>query len=240
MINGYQSINTLISKLYRDLGINTEIPVSSIIEWTAECLERIGTYNQFKEVKDCIEIVDGKAKLPVNFYKLKDIAFDNQPLAWSGNTMFNEYGCSGCVIPTCCTEHTFYINDSYIITDITDDEFDSTNNSSLCIIYLGVPVDSDGYPLVPDDTYFMEACAAYVTYRLDYQNWRKGQVTDKVYQASETNYLYYIKAAKGAANLPNAQQLENIKNVLIRLIPMQNDAANFYNNINKQERKGLH
>ena len=233
MISNFVSVGTVAAKLYRDMGINKEINFSDVIEWCNEVLLKVGAYSQFKEISECIELVDGKACLPNGFYKLVDISYQNHPLHWSTNTLAHNYQCEGCQIPKCCTQYNFYINDSYIITDINNCQ----QGDKICIVYLGMPVDCDGYPMIPDDVYFMEACAKYCTYMLDYQDWRKGQLPDKVFQKSEVDYLFYVRSARGAANMPNAAQLENLKNIMTRLIPKQNDYNSFFKNTSSQEKR---
>lgn len=233
MIKGYTTIKTVMAKIYRDLGSTTEINEADAIEWIAEVLEKIGTFAQYDNNKVCLDITDGKAKLPTNFHKLVDIAYKGNPLTWATNTMYNDYACDNCTISSCCSDYEFYINNNYIITNIND------TDEQLCIIYLGIPIDSEGYPLVPDDAYFLEACSKYVTFMLDYREWRKGNIPDKVFQKSEQEYLFYVKAAKGSANMPNAAQLENLKNMWVRLIPKHNQYNKFFKDINKPEQKKL-
>ena len=63
----------------------------------------------------------------------------------------------------------------YVISDI-----DCQNKDKTTITYLGLPTDEDGYPLVPDDVYYIKAVAAYIIHMLDKQEWRKGSIADKV------------------------------------------------------------
>lgn len=238
MVTGFTSIKTILAKLYRDLNINTEINESHVIEWCNEALLKIGAYSQFEEVSKCLELTDGKACLPNGFYRIVDIKYNNQPLAWASNTMAANYQCEGCNIPQCCTQYTFYINDCYLITNI-DSSTNTSTSDNICIVYLGIRVDDEGYPMIPDDVYFLEACAKYVTYMLDYQEWRKGQVPDKVIDRSEKDYLFYINSARGAANAPSTAQLENLKNVMVRLIPKSNEYNKFFVNNPNQEKRRL-
>ena len=90
---------------------------------------------------------------------------------------------------------------------------------------------------MPDDVYYDEALSCYVTYRLDYRDWRKGLIPDKVYQESEKNWLWYVGAAKGSANMPSLAQLENLKNVWVRIIPKQNEYNSFFSNNTNQEKR---
>ncbi len=238
MIHKYTNIKTVIGKIYRDLGATDEINEYDAIEWIAEALEKIGAYAQYEEISEYLEVDNGIVQLPLNFHRLKDISYNNNSMSWASKSLANNYDCPDCQIPNCCTEYTFYINDGYLVTNIVNT---STTGDlpKVCIVYLGIPVDDEGYPLIPDDVYYMEALASYVTYRLDYQRWRKGSVPDKVYQAAELNWLYYVKAAKGAANMPSAAQLENIKNVWNRLIPKQNAYNGLFKGLSKQEQRKL-
>jgi len=234
-INGYVSSKFVLNKLYRDLNIGTEINEAHLYEWIAEILAKIGTYYQYDEINTILELEDGKVKLPLDFYKLIFLTHNNKPLMWSSNSFVKDYACEDCQkqIPTCCETYSFYINNNYLITDVKS----TSPDNKICISYLAVPVDEDGYPLVPDDVYFMEACSKYVTYMLDYREWRKGNITDKVFQKSEQDYLWYVGAAKGSANMPNLQQTENLKNVWVRLIPKQDSFNNNFRTINNAERR---
>ena len=237
MISGYTSINEIIAKLYRDLGINTEINELSLIEWAAEALELIGAYGQYNEVSECLELNKGKAKLPIGFHKLVDISYKNRPVYWATNTNANNYQCEECFIPVCVDndrQTTFYLNDSYVVTSLNEEE-----TSHICIVYLGIPVDENNYPLVPDDVYYRKAIAAYITNRIDYQEWRKGKVADKVYQQSEKDWLFYVNSAKGSANMPNVAQLENLKNIWTRLAPLRNEYSRGFKNIASREKLNL-
>lgn len=70
MINKLTSINSLLSKVVRDLGLgDNEVPWQDMIEWVAEGLEHIGCYYQFQEKEGVIIIEDHKGLLPCDFHK---------------------------------------------------------------------------------------------------------------------------------------------------------------------------
>jgi hypothetical protein len=234
MTTNFVSSKVILDKLYRDLKINNELPVDDVIEWIGEALLMIGAFGQFEVETEALEIVNHKAQLPCNFYKLAEISHKGQPMMWAGQSMTTQYLCDDCKVSTCQDCDTFYINDSYLITSI---ESASKENRDLCITYLALPIDEDGFPKIPDDVYYIKACTAYVTYMLDFQEWRKGRQTDKVFNYSEKEWNWYVGSARGAANMPNLQQMENYKNILGRLIPLQNEYRNFFRNNGKQERK---
>lgn len=75
MIKGFISGKVILAKLYRDLGINSEINELDVWEWISEALSMIGAYSQYKEISDCLELKNGKGKLPCGFDKLVDINY---------------------------------------------------------------------------------------------------------------------------------------------------------------------
>lgn len=241
MITKFISIKYTIAKLYRDLGINHEIPEGDIIEWCAEALSMIGAYAQYEEVSDCLPIVDGKAKLPCGFDRLVSINYKNQPMYWATNTNAHNYQCNECKIPVCVDgtcEYTFYINNSYLITNITPINHNVIDGGpiNLCIVYLGIPVDEEGFPLIPDDIYYQKALTSYVTLMVDTQDYRKGRIPEKIFERSEFNWLFYVNSARGAANAPGIAQLENLKNVWKRLLPNVNEYKKGFINFNREEK----
>jgi len=241
MIVRFNNIRTVIASIYRTLGTNSEVPEADIMEWAAESLAIIGAYSQYTEVSVCLDLKNGKAKLPCGFDKLVDISYLGKPLYWASNTNANNYQCTECSIPTCndpggC-DTTFYLNDSYLITNIK--ESTSGDNNSVCIVYLGIPVDEDGYPMIPDDVYYTKAVSSYIIERVDYQEWRKGKITDKVYEKSEFNWLFYVNSARAAGNMPNAAQLQNLSVIMTRLMPLRHEYSKGFKNITSPERLNL-
>lgn len=233
-ITNYVSSKVIMARLYRELGISTEISETEVIELIADALSMIGSHYQYLEIPTVLELNEtGIAKLPNNFYKLVSIRYNDNPLSWSTNAFVHDYECDACEIARCCTDYSFYIEDGYVKTDIKAIE----PNNKLCITYLGVPVDNEGYPLVPDDIYYFKACVAYVTYIMDYREWRKGNTPKDVMSKSEQDWLFYVNSARGAANMPNVAQMENLKNIMLRLIPSVNQYFHNFRNVNSQERR---
>lgn len=246
MITNFISLKTVFAKLYRDLGINSELNEGDLIEWSSEALNRIGAYSQYEEISECLTLINGKTKLPCGFFKLSDINYKHKPVYWSTNHNKTNYQNHNCRIPviyhdginshSTSGQYTFYINDSYIITNIEDY---NNREAHLCMVYLGIKTDEEGYPLIPDDTYYTQALTSYITLMLDYQDWRKGKIADKVFQKSEADWLFYVNSAKGAANMPNIAQLENFKNIMQRLVSRPNLYNSSFKNLTKSENLNL-
>lgn len=73
----YTSLDRVISKLYRDLGLE-EISETDVIEWVAEALEAISTVRYFEEAVALIEIKNHQADLPIGLTAIQQIVKDNK------------------------------------------------------------------------------------------------------------------------------------------------------------------
>lgn len=231
MIVNFKSSKAIIAGLYRDLGNNTELNEVSIIEWIAEALSLIGSYAQNKEVSTILTVVNHTVALPCDFIYPKDITYNGVPLSWSTKSAANNYNCEDCNIPTCCSEYNFYISDGCLNT--------SLESGDLCIVYQAIPVDDEGFPLVPDNVYFDKALKAYVTYMLDKIQFRRGLIPEVVFRMSEKDWYFYVNSARGSAYMPDSSQMERLKNTWVRLIPKQNEYQNNFRSLESRERRNL-
>jgi hypothetical protein len=105
----------------------------------------------------------------------------------------------------------------------------------LMISYQAIPLDTDGYPMVPNDESFLEALYWYINMKLTYPEWKLGKVRDAVYYDAKSSWNYYRKQAYGNAMMPDGDQLDSIKNVWIRLIPEINANKAFFSTVGQQE-----
>lgn len=110
--------------------------------------------------------------------------------------------------------YTYVINGGYIKTNMRD--------GFLCVAYQSIPLDVDGYPLIPDSISFIEAVYWYITMKLKFPEWMDGRLRDAVYYRIENKWNYYRKQAYGEAMMPNYDQMESIKNVWNRWLPDMN------------------
>lgn len=73
----YTSVDRILSKIYRDLGIE-EIDESQVIEWTGEALEHIGAISLYEEAIAYLEINNYQAELPRGLHSIIQVARNNK------------------------------------------------------------------------------------------------------------------------------------------------------------------
>lgn len=125
------------------------------------------------------------------------------------------------------TDFTYVINGGYIKTN--------KKSGYLMIAYQAIPLDVDGFPMIPDDPAYMEAVYWYITMKLLYSEWKEGRVRDAVYYEARRSWNFYAKQAYGNALMPNYDELESIKNTWLRLIPNINEHDTFFTSVGQRE-----
>src|SRR6185312_13055448 len=102
----------------------------------------------------------------------------------------------------------------------------------LQIVYESMPLDEDGFPLVPDYVEFKDALYWYINMKYTYSAWRRGEIRDGIYEHAEKQLHWYCQQAANKAMIPDLGQLENIKRSYLTLRPRTEQFKTFYNNLN--------
>lgn len=121
----------------------------------------------------------------------------------------------------------YSIKPSYINT--------SVSTGYLKLSYDAIPVDEDGYPLVPDLMSYTEAIYWYVAMKLAYPEYRSGKMRSDIYYDAKRSWNFYCRQAYAESIMPNADEMETIKNTWIRLVPDMASHSDFHESLNEQE-----
>jgi hypothetical protein len=257
MIYNYISCKTVISKVASDLNWQEEPHrIIDCIEWIGEGLKKIGAFPQMvtktmgKEGLPLLQLVDHQAKLPFDLHSINQVAYAkaiggpfydmryNTGSYGANHDMTNSHDLltmedNNDLQPSSEDGTTFTGNYYYTITGGYIKS--NTKSGFLLISYQAIPVDNDGFPLVPNDESFLEALYWYINMKLLYPEWKRGSIRDAVYYDAKSSWNYYRKQAYGNAMMPDEAQLESIKNTWIRLIPQINANKSFFSTIGQQE-----
>ncbi len=125
---------------------------------------------------------------------------------------------------------------SPITFDLNNDHITlSVKEGRVCMAYLAIPTDEEGLPLIPDDTSYQIAIKKYLTMKIDYIAWRKGELRSDIFQHSEQEWAWYVGQAGNKAKMPSIDQLEAIKNQTMRLLPNINAHETFFRTLGSPE-----
>ncbi len=203
MINQLTSINVVIAKIIRDLGLNQsneEIPVNDIIEWCAEALLHVGAYAQFQEKIVELKIEDYKSKLPCDFYKFMDVC---------GGYYDNDFTKE--IISEECTKSNYinYNGNARGHNINFDNITTSYRYGTMTLRYLAMPVDEEGAPMIPDNQSFRDLLFWKVVYQLAIRgyNFTSPQLRNIDFSRQKLNF--YTLQSRGEANMPDITNINS-------------------------------
>lgn len=125
------------------------------------------------------------------------------------------------------TQHTYTLNNNYIFTSLKD--------GTLRMYYKAFPVDSEGFPLIPEDTKFIRAVASYITWKIDWKLYRMNKIARDIVESSEKEWLFAVGSAKNKALTFTLDQAESFKNMVTKLIPNYSYHSSTYRYSTEQE-----
>lgn len=202
--------------------------------------------------------------LPCDFYKLMPggLAVDGNPVRWRQNAFHYLMSGDCCNVdnlnntaistfvdqfgnefsPNISTDSLASISNLYrdVTFDITDGKIVfNTQSGKVCMAYWSYPVDNQGYLLIPDSAKYQRAVADYLIWRNDYILWRQQSISDKVYEESKRNKDWSIASAMSEMKIPDVEQIESMKNSIIRLLPRFNSYNHFFKDLGVQESRRM-
>ena len=222
----YVSIEPIIAKIYRDMGMTDELNITDAVEWAGEAMEFIGATVYLNEKVKSFEVKNSKTKLPCELHYINTVAgvsmvvedtdcdettnINYTPMRYTTDS-FHHWRCDHSNDHRCVSDLTYAINDDYL--------FPNFEEGKVLISYMAIPVDDRGYPRIPDDVKFKEAVSAHIKWRLAFIKWMSGKIPGAVYQKLEQDRDWYIGAAQTRDKMPSMDMMESIKNNWLRLIP---------------------
>lgn len=256
IINRFVSVREIILDVYRNTGSTIELPWADLIYWSYEALEllrqpqqyvaKVAGYNGTPE----LDITNYKAKLPCDFHKLVQIMVNGMPARYTNDTFHHLLGGACCGViegtneldlfndqfgnifsPQGSTVNSINVYDS-VTFDINNDYLTlSAKKGKVCIAYLAHPTDDEGFPMVPDDMSYRVAVTKYLMMKLAYLDWIKDPANkgkQNIFEYNEREWNWYSGQATSTVKMPDLEQMESLKNQVIRMIPNINEHDSFF------------
>lgn len=247
MLNGKMiSVKNIIAKLYRDLKLTEEEDFMDFIEWVSEALEFIHVYPQYEHKQLCLNVCNYKAELPCDYIALEAVEHDGVNLRYTTNQFgpidtsrseryYTPYSYNQKKIENVLllkpgdnrlgANDSFSIRDGYFLT--------SFDKGKVNIVYVALPMDEEGYPMIPDHVSFREAVYRYCVYKHLYSKLLEGKISPSIYADAEQKWHYYCNQAGAEAIMPDLMTLENIKRSYLSLRLRPDLFSNFFQSLNK-------
>lgn len=193
----------VIERLNRIKLPGQEYNTEDLKEWATEALEKIGCIEAYTENSFGLEtyrelpVIDYVATLPTNFKQLIALyeTITRFPLIeLSPDEPFKDL--------------SFKIYNGNIRTDF--------ETGSITIEYYSFPFDENGWPLIPDNNYYLSAIEAYLRLQIGTRLYWQGKILERQKDMLEREWLFYCGGSKMQAKMISK---ERMKRILLRNFP---------------------
>lgn len=204
-------------------------------EYAVEAIRLIGApLSYIDKVSPLISINQYKAALPDNMIELKGVRiindednYENNPIALTRatNTFHTSVNCID--INDCPTAYTYTASGGVIKT--------SFKEGNIQVAYSSLPLDDEGYPLIPDNEKVKLAIRYYIMFMHMEPLKLIGKVTNDAFNYVDQKKCFYMGAASSDMKIANIDHVEAIVNTIGRIIMNRNGHKNSFKGAGTQE-----
>lgn len=213
----YISIKEILDNIL-DHPMLKDVSFERAVNHTINFIRIVGCPRIFEEKTATVEIEDYRGVIPYDFndiiqvrmyncnndnYKVFRYSTDNFHMSENKKESF---------------DLTYKIQGNIIFTSI--------KNGTIEIAYNSFAVDSDGYPLIPDNSSFINALELYIKKKYFTILFDTGKITPAVYNQVCQDYAWAVGQAQSDLIRPSLDQLESFTNSWNTLIQRTNSHSN--------------
>lgn len=194
------------------------IPFETVIDYAVDFIKIVGTPPSFIEKTSIITIKDYRGILPCDYYQMIQV----RTVSGEGRVGAFRYSTDSFHTSSTKPQHgglTYKVQGGCIITSIPNGEIE--------IAYEAMPIDEEGYPLIPDNSSYSRALELYIKLQWFTILFDTGKITSQVLSNTQQQYAWAVGQAQTDLIRPTLDQMEAISNMWSKLLP---DATRDHNN----------
>lgn len=220
----YISIREVMDNLL-DNPLLQDLTLERTVHYTVDFIRKVGMPKLYTEKTAKLDIEEYRAALPCDFHKviqIKKIDGNTSQMLRSSTATFH------------MSENKQYsIDAAYKIQGLII--YTSFKEGCIELSYEAIPVDCDGYPLIPDNSSFREALELYITKRKYRVLFDTGKLRGDVYNNICQDYAFAVGQAQTSLTMPTIDELTSITNMWNTLLPRTMEAETGFINMGTRE-----
>lgn len=206
----YTNIRLIMDRLQRHPLMN-DITFETVVDYAVEFIRIVGTPPSFIEKTASIEIRDYRGELPCDFYEMIQVRTEKHH---GGHQHAFRYTTDSFHLSPHHHRHsdlTYKLQGNCIFTSIPKGRIE--------IAYRAMPIDDEGYPLIPDNSSFSRALELYIKLQWFTIQFDLGKVNMQVLNNTQQQYAWAVGQAQTDLIRPSIDQMEAISNMWCKLLP---------------------
>lgn len=221
------SIQDIMDELYIHPMLQT-IPLETIIRYSIHFMRIMGVPDMFENKVKLIDINNYKGLLPCDFYQVIQIR-EHHP-----NHAHHEK------VYRYATDTFHYSQDKECNNDLTykiqgNIIFTSNKCGKIEMSYMSIPVDKDGYPMIPDNSSYIRALKAFIKKEWFTILFDLGKININVLQNSQQEYAWAAGDCQTEFNRLTIDKAESFYNMWSQMIIRANDHKKHFKSTGSKE-----
>ena len=219
MAEKYTNIRVILDKITKH-PLLSSITLELAVDYTVDFMNIVGTPAIFTNAVAEIEVEKHRGQLPCDYVSLIQVKGKNGIYRHATNNFH--------LAPNQpATEQTFIIQGGYIFTSIPTD--------TLTMSYESISVDSDGYPLIPEDSKFTRALAAYIKKEYFTILFDMSRISQQVLYQAQQDYAFAVGACETDMLKLDLSKAESFSNSFRTLMVRTNEFQSGFSTLGSRE-----
>lgn len=193
-----------------------DIPFETVIDYAVDFIRLVGTPPSFVDKTAIIDIHNYRGELPCDFYEMIQVrlAYDEKHRVENHAPTFRYTTDSFHMSPNKphVSDLTYKLQGNCIFTAPLEE-------GKIEIAYRALPIDEEGYPLIPDNSAFSRALEMYIKKQWFTIQYDLGKISQAVMAKTDQDYAWAVGQAQTDLIRPTIDQMESISNMWNTLIP---------------------
>lgn len=221
----YISIKVILDDL-TDHPLLKDLTLERVVNHTVHFMRIVGMPKIYIEKTATLDIEDYRATLPCDYYKIIQVRNYKTKEVFRSSTDNFHYSKN----KTHSYDLTYKLQGQVIYTSI--------KNGTIEISYTAIPVDCDGYPMIPDNSSFILALEAYIKKKQFNILLDLNKITPAAFNQACQDYAWLVGQAQSDLIMPSIDELESISSMWNTLIPrVEEHKTAFINNGSREKIK---
>lgn len=218
MVTNYQYINIreILSRILRH-PLLQELGLETAIQYVIDFFGIMGLPTTYIDKTECIEINNYRGVLPCDLISINQVAYKGQCIRYMTDA-FNSRTDDA---------YTFKAQGRIIYT--------SFKEGTIEISYKSIPLDEEGYPLLPDEPTFLRALELYIKKQWFTILFDMNKISPAVLQNTQQEYAFAAGACNNTFTIPSVSEMESIKNMWNQLIPRTDEFRKGFKGLGSKE-----
>lgn len=214
MVNNisYTNIREVASRLLRH-PLMVDLTLEAIIQYTVDFFQVMGLPSSYYDKTEEVEIKNYRGVLPCDVMYIQQVMDKKDRISLRATT--DSFYLTPDNKSLNKQEGTFKVQGNIIFT--------SYKEGKLQIAYKALPVDDEGFPLIPDNSIFLKALELYIKKEWFTVLFDMGKISPAALQNTQQEYAFKVAQLNTEFTLPSMSEMESLSNVLNQLLERNNE-----------------